>query len=157
MTCGNREVKDLPVGHRPVQVIWRKPRYRCPAGECPQRVFTERSEQIPPRHRLTGRLRTGLEQAASRAGRALSDVAAEYRVSWWSAHSSLVVAAAARTPRSCRRYAAWAWMRPGPGRCVSPAQPPVDLHGGQHQRSQVDAARRPASGEPGVEEQWHSH
>jgi len=91
-------VKDLPVGHRPVEVMWRKRRYRCPETRCAQRVFTERSEQIPPRHRLTGRLRVRLEQAASRCGRALSDVAAEYRVSWWSVHRSLVVAAAARTP-----------------------------------------------------------
>jgi len=91
-------VKDLPVGHRPVEVMWRKRRYRCPETRCAQRVFTERSEQIPPRHRLTGRLRARLEQAASRCGRALSDVAAEYRVSWWSVHRSLVVAAAARTP-----------------------------------------------------------
>ena len=78
--------------------MWRKRRYRCPETRCAQRVFTERSEQIPPRHRLTGRLRVRLEQAASRCGRALSDVAAEYRVSWWSVHRSLVVAAAARTP-----------------------------------------------------------
>ncbi len=30
--------------------------------------------------------------------RALSDVAAEYGVSWWSVHRALVVAAPARTP-----------------------------------------------------------
>lgn len=89
-------VKDLPFGHRPLEVIWRKRRYRCRQQRCPQRVFTERSEQIPPRHRLTGRLRHRLEQAASRSARALSDVAVEYGVSWWSVHHALVVAAAER-------------------------------------------------------------
>ena len=91
-------IKDLPMGHRRVEVVWRKRRYRCREVRCPQKVFVERSEQVPPRHRLTGRLRVRLEQAASRSARALSDVAAEYGVSWWSVHRSLVVAAAARTP-----------------------------------------------------------
>ncbi len=89
-------VKDLPFGHRPLEVIWRKRRYRCAERRCPQRVFTERSGQVPPRCRLTARLRTRLEQAASRSARALSDVAAEYGVSWWSVHRALVGAAAAR-------------------------------------------------------------
>ena len=91
-------VKDLPVGHRRIEVVWRKRRYRCPEQRCPQRVFTERSEQIPPRHRLTGRLRARLEQAASYSARALSDVAEEYGVSWWSVQHALVVTAAARAP-----------------------------------------------------------
>jgi transposase len=91
-------VKDLPMGHRPVHVIWRKRRYRCRETGCAQRVFVERSVQIPPRHRLTGRLRSRLESAASVSARALSDVAAEYGVSWWSVQRALVVAAVARTP-----------------------------------------------------------
>src|SRR5512135_622741 len=91
-------VKDLPVGHRPLLVVWRKRRYRCLQSPCPQRVFTERSEQIPPRRRLTRRLRDRLEQAASRSARALSDVAAECGVSWWDVHRALLVKALDRTP-----------------------------------------------------------
>jgi zinc-finger of transposase IS204/IS1001/IS1096/IS1165 len=87
-------IKDLPCGHRPLLVVWRKRRYRCPERRCPQRVFTERSAQVLPRCRLTARLGGRLEQAASRSARALSDVAAEYDVSWWSVHQALVVAAA---------------------------------------------------------------
>ena len=71
-------IKDLPVGHRPLVVVWRKRRYRCPERRCAQRVFTERSVQVPPRHRLTGRLRDKLEKSASGSSRALSDVATEY-------------------------------------------------------------------------------
>jgi len=59
-------------------------------------VFTERSAQLPPRRRLTKRLRVRLEQAASVSARALSDVAAEYRVSWWSVQRALLVAAVGR-------------------------------------------------------------
>lgn len=63
-------VKDLPMGSRPLLVVWRKRRYRCGERRCPQQIFTERSVQIPPRHRLTVRLRRKLEQAASgRRGR----------------------------------------------------------------------------------------
>jgi transposase len=91
-------VKDLPVGHRSLLVIWRKRRYRCRETACAQKVFTERSEQIPPRHQLTQRLRDRLEQAASRSARALSDVAAEYGVSWWSVHHALLAKALDQTP-----------------------------------------------------------
>src|SRR5512135_1564406 len=90
-------VKDLPMGSRPLLVVWRKRRYRCAQRGCPQQIFTERSAQVPPRYRLTGRLRSRLEQAASGSARALSDVAAEYGVSWWSVHRALVDAAAARS------------------------------------------------------------
>src|SRR5512135_520470 len=89
-------IKDLPVGHRPLAVVWRKRRYRCPERRCAQQVFTERSVQVPPRHRLTGRLRDKLEKSASGSSRALSDVATEYGVSWWSVHRTLVIAAVER-------------------------------------------------------------
>ena len=85
------------MGHRPLEVVWRKRRYRCAERGCPQRVFTERSEQVPPRHRLTARLREKLERAASGSARALADVASEYRVSWWSVHRALVLAAVPAT------------------------------------------------------------
>jgi len=38
-------------------------------------------------------VRNRLEQAASRSARALSDLASEYGVSWWSVHRALVVKA----------------------------------------------------------------
>ena len=117
-------VKDLPMGHRRVQVIWRKRRYRCRETACAQRVFVERSVQIPPRYRLTGRLRARLESAASVSARALSDVATEYGVSWWSVQRAL--GSWPRRPgrrRSCRRCVASVWMRLGPGRCGGRSTP----------------------------------
>lgn len=91
-------LKDLPFGHRRLVLRWRKRRYACPEGRCPRRTFTETSAQVPPRHRLTGRLRARLESAASHSARALSDVAAEYGVSWWSVQHALVVTAAGLLP-----------------------------------------------------------
>lgn len=53
-------------------------------------MFTETTEQIPLRHRLTGRLRAKLEEAASVSARSCADVAREYRVSDWSMHKCLL-------------------------------------------------------------------
>ncbi len=83
-------VKDLPFGQRPLTVIWRKRRYLCREPVCRRRVFTETSDQIPSRHRLTGRLRAKLEAAASGSARSCVDVAREYRVSDWSVHKALL-------------------------------------------------------------------
>lgn len=96
----HREVtlKDLPFGHRRLQIRWRKRRYACPEQACRRRTFTETSAQVPPRHRLTGRLGAKLEDAASRSTPAVSDVAAEYAVSWWSVQQALVVRAAQLLP-----------------------------------------------------------
>jgi transposase len=91
-------LKDLPFGHRPLRLRWRKRRYACSESACPRRTFTETSTEVPPRHRLTGRLRAKLESAASGSARALSDVAAEYGVSWWSVQHALVVTAAGLLP-----------------------------------------------------------
>lgn len=47
-------IKDLPFGHGPLTVTWRKRRYRCLDARCPARVFTETSVQVPLQHRLGG-------------------------------------------------------------------------------------------------------
>ncbi len=91
-------LKDLPFGQRRLRVRWRKRRYACLERACPRRTFTETSAEVPPRHRLTGRLRRKLESTASGSARALADVAAEYGVSWWSVQHALVVKAAAALP-----------------------------------------------------------
>ncbi len=88
-------VKDLPVAERALMVVWRKRRYRCLEVACRRRIFTESSSEIPPRHRITARLRRKLESAASGSARAVSDVAGEYGVSWWAVNDALVRRAAA--------------------------------------------------------------
>lgn len=102
-------LKHLPFGHRRLALRWRKRRYACPERACPRRTFTETSTEVPPRHRLTGRLRRRLETAASRSARAISDVAGEYDVSWWSVHHAVVVAGR----RAAARPAAGTPARPG--------------------------------------------
>ena len=86
-------VRDLPFG-RPWLVRWYKRRMFCDQARCLRRTFVERSSQLGPRQRLTARLRTTLERAVSGSRRAVSDVAREYGVSWWSVNHALVVVAA---------------------------------------------------------------
>ena len=38
------QVRDLPMGGRPVRLVWRKRRWRCRDPDCPTKTFTETSE-----------------------------------------------------------------------------------------------------------------
>ena len=91
-------VRDLPVGGWPVAVWWRKRRLICVEVTCPKGSFVEVTDQIPPRSRLTGRLRHRLAAAIAGSNRAVSEVAREYQVAWQTAHSALVAAAARWLP-----------------------------------------------------------
>ena len=55
--------------------------------------FTEVSDQIPIRSRLTTRLRRKASAAVTATNRAMSEVAADYGVAWWTVHRILVATA----------------------------------------------------------------
>ncbi len=40
------QVRDLPVGGRPMRLVWRKRRWICRDPDCPTQSFTEQSELI---------------------------------------------------------------------------------------------------------------
>ncbi len=61
---------------------------------CPRRSFTQTSDAIRPRARVTKWLRDRVANAIAGSNRAVSEVPAEYGVSWPTAHKSLVAAAA---------------------------------------------------------------
>ncbi len=87
-------VRDLPVADQRVALWWRKRRLVCPEPSCPRRSFTQISAEIPPRSRLTARLRQRLAESVARSNRAVSEVAAEYEVSWRTVHRAFVTASA---------------------------------------------------------------
>ncbi|MGI8769468.1 MAG: ISL3 family transposase, partial [Propionibacteriaceae bacterium] len=60
---------------------------------CERRSFTQTSDAIRPRARVTQRLRDQLADSIARSNRAVSEVAAEYGVSWPTAHRALIAAA----------------------------------------------------------------
>ena len=89
---------DVPASGQRVQLWWRKRRLACREALCPRRSFTQTSAAVRPRGRVTERLRDRVATAIASSNRAVSDVAAEYGVSWPTAHQALVAAAARWLP-----------------------------------------------------------
>ncbi|MGI8523487.1 MAG: ISL3 family transposase [Nocardioides sp.] len=87
-------VKDLPHGAVPVRVWVRKRRFLCRERLCPRRSFTEVSDELPARARLTTRLRAKVHEAVCTTNRAMSEVGTDYGLAWWTVHRVLVAAAA---------------------------------------------------------------
>ncbi|MGH3180936.1 MAG: ISL3 family transposase [Streptosporangiaceae bacterium] len=52
--------RDVWIGDRQVRLRWRKRRWKCGGPGCDRETFTESLPQVPPRARLTARLRTRL-------------------------------------------------------------------------------------------------
>jgi len=66
-----------------VTAIWRKRRWFCDNPACRKKTFSEATAQVPAYARSTGRLREALVAAVTTSGRAASDVATAFSVSWW--------------------------------------------------------------------------
>jgi transposase len=86
-------LKDLPHGSVPLRVVVSKRRFLCTEKLCARKSFTEVSDQVPARSRLTKRLRTKVSTAVTTTNRAMSEVAGEYGVTWWTVHRILVATA----------------------------------------------------------------
>src|SRR5690625_1696928 len=77
-----QQVKDVTCGGQPVVVRVRKRRYVCAEERCPRGTFTEVTDQLPARARLTTRLAAAVTGALRTEPRAVSGVAGEHRLSW---------------------------------------------------------------------------
>jgi transposase len=75
-----------------VAVWWVKKRWRCGEVLCSRATFTEHTDQVPFRARLTRRLKDALVTAAAGEIRAVDRVAAEYGVAWPTVMRQLTVA-----------------------------------------------------------------
>ena len=85
--------RDVRRGPDRVQVRWVKRRWKCAEQACSRKTFTEWLPQVPPRCRLTGRLR---EQAAAEImdrGITPAEAARHAGVSWPVAHDAFAAAA----------------------------------------------------------------
>jgi transposase len=87
-------VRDLPHGPVPLIVWVRKRRFACVEVLCRRRSFTEVSAQLPARARVTSRLKVKVCAAVTTTSRAVSEVATDYGIAWWTVHRILVKAAA---------------------------------------------------------------
>lgn len=74
--------RDLPAVGRRMALTWAKRRWRCRNPACGRATFTEHVPQIPPRHRLTVRLRQAAGAAVGDGGRTVEQSARDHAVSW---------------------------------------------------------------------------
>ena len=82
---------DLPAFGRPVRLVWRKRRWRCPAVGCGVASFTETDERIAPaRAALTARAGRWATVAVGRDARTVTDVAGELGCDWHTANAAVV-------------------------------------------------------------------
>jgi transposase len=90
LTC---RLKDLPHGPVPLRLWVCKRRFVCAEQLCSRGSFTEVSDQIPARSRLTTRLRSKVSAAVTTTNRAMSEVAKDYGLAWWTVRRILVASA----------------------------------------------------------------
>lgn len=95
-----QRVRDVPFDGQ-VTVVWVKRRWRCAESACGRVTFTEHTDQVPVRARMTTRVKDAVVVAVATEARAVWGVAAAFGLSWASVHRQVRVAGA-------RLAAAWA-------------------------------------------------
>jgi transposase len=91
-----QRLRDVPVpGQRasPVEVVVVKRRFVCVDARCARRTFVQVTDQVPLRARVSTRLRELVLDAVVFGGRAVSAVAAEHGLGWWTVMSQISFAA----------------------------------------------------------------
>jgi transposase len=145
-------MRDLPVADQHVALWRRKRRLLCREPSCPRTSFMQATVEIPPRSRLTARLRKRLAEAVARSNRAVTEVAAEYGVAWRTVHRALVAAAAGWLGAPAPTRGAGHRRDPRPHRAVDPgrvgvaAQRPVDDLVRQRRHHRTRPTARPDTG-----------
>ena len=84
---------DVAHGGGQVRVMWVKRRWECRVGSCPRKTFTESLPAVPPRCRVTGRLRDHAGQLVAGGGRTVAQAARECGLSWPVAHAAFAARA----------------------------------------------------------------
>ena len=97
-----QRVRDVPFDGL-VSVWWVKKRWRCLEARCPRASFTEWTEQVPPRARLTTRLKERIVTSLAGEVRAVDAVCAELGVSWPTVMRQLTAARAVQAAAGLAR------------------------------------------------------
>jgi transposase len=74
--------RDLQVAGRRPELVWSKRRWCCDQPGCPRKSFTESVAAVPPRKRLTTRLRASAGAAVADRGRTVMQAARDHDLSW---------------------------------------------------------------------------
>lgn len=83
-----QRLRDILVAG-PIELVWAKLRWFCDELLCQRKSFSEATAQVPARSRSTRRLRDSLVSAVIDSGRAVSETAAAFGVSWWLVQTAL--------------------------------------------------------------------
>ena len=79
---------DIGYGRDQVSVVWVKRRWECRVASCPRQTFTESLPAVPPRCRVTERLRDHAGRLVAEGGRTVTQAARECGLSWPVAHAA---------------------------------------------------------------------
>jgi transposase len=79
---------DIGDGRGQVSVVWVKRRWECRVASCPRKMFTDSLPGIPPRCRVTSRLRDHAGRLVAEGGRTVTQAARECGLSWPVAHAA---------------------------------------------------------------------
>jgi transposase len=79
---------DLRHGQDKIAVVWVKRRLECREPSCPRKTFTESLAQVPPRCRVTTRLRGHAAGLVADGGRTVAQAARECGLSWPVVHEA---------------------------------------------------------------------
>jgi transposase len=97
-TCGVRGtghgrrrvvVRDLPIGERPVVLVWAKRLWRCAEPTCPAGTWSEHSDEIAPRAVLTERARAEIARRVGPGAHSVAQAARDFGVSWHAAMAAV--------------------------------------------------------------------
>ena len=82
-------VRDLPMADRPVVLVWAKRLWCCSEGACPERTWSEESDEIAPRAVLTERARAEICRRVGPAQHSVAQAARDFGVSWHAAMAAV--------------------------------------------------------------------
>ena len=99
-----QSVRDVPHAGRAVALTVVKRSFRCVAGWCERKTFTQHTDEIPARRRTTARCREQIGRAGK--DRSTASVAREFSVSWSTAWTAIRIVAVRELARSGRRVPA---------------------------------------------------
>lgn len=90
--------RDVPLAGRRSLLRWTKRRWACRNPACGRKSFTESLPQIPPRSRLTERLRSSAGSVVADAGRTVLQSARDHELSWPTVNAAFITHAKATLP-----------------------------------------------------------
>ena len=99
--------RDVRRAGDPVDLRWVKRRRKCADEDCQRKTFTERLPQVPPRCRVTARLREQAAREIAERGITPAEAARHAGLSWPTVHDAFAARADRVLDRRPRRWRTW--------------------------------------------------